>query len=193
MARSAGLDATDVPGAAAGTDLEHRWDPQGTVEALADALAALHALPLTPAVAASAIDPEVLAADVQASIAAESAAGAGPAVDPAYAHIGLDRLAAILCDGAAGLERDTPVATHGRPGPSTLRLRGGRPVGFAGWDGAAVADRHRDLAAAAAEVAATLGPMLVPVLFERYGSRPDPRRLDWWALAHQLHRPPADG
>ena len=51
-----------------------------------------------------------------------------------------------------------------------------------------VADRHRDLAVAATDVASRLGPMLVPVFFDRYGARPDPLRLDWWALAHQLLR-----
>ena len=56
----------------------------------------------------------------------------------------------------------------------------------AGGTAAAVADRHRDLARAATVVAGSLGPDAGPGAVRTVRRRPDPRRLDWWALADQL-------
>ena len=205
LAAAHGLDASaGTPGgegAVAGTDVEYRFDPQHTCELLADALVRLHRIGAEAGAAAGThagpeagaggvverLDPAAVLALAEARLAAGTVAD----VDRAYAHVDAERLLEALRAGTTALEcpTDDLVLTHGNPTLDTLRCRAGRAVGFDAWQDAAVADRHRDLAVAATAVAAELGPMLVPLLLDRYGRRPDPVRLDWWALAHQLTRP----
>lgn len=184
MARS-GLDASGRPGEPA-TAIEYRVDAERTVGLLAETLSRLHAVqldgedhpvPLTPTVVAAAATSGLLAGSL--------VAGRGAA----YAHLGQERLVEVLVEGAAAAAGrcDEPVLTHGAPCLANLRCARGSAVGFLGWDDAAPADRHRDLAVAARSVAEDLTPVLVPVFFEHYrGPRPDPVLLDWWSLAAEL-------
>ena len=144
---------------------------------LARSLTALHSL-VPPAGEQALITSAVLADRTTALIPADQ-------LDAGYAHMSPDRLLGILADSEP--PTDGPlVVTHGDPTLDTLRCVDGKAVGFVDWEEARVADPHRDLAAAAASIAATLGPILVPVFFEIYGRRPDPSRLEWWSLALQL-------
>jgi aminoglycoside phosphotransferase len=191
VVRRAGLDATGAEARPA-SDPEYRFDPQATVAMLADALARLHALDPGGCEALGGAPGETGRLTLEAVVARaeQEVAGTGsPGLDAAYGHMEPGRLLEVLTAGAVDLgEPDASdlVLTHGAVSLSALRCHQGRALGFRGWSSAAVADRHRDLARAATVVAGSLGPMLVPELFERYGRRPDPRRLDWWALADQL-------
>ncbi|MGI9579257.1 MAG: phosphotransferase [Microthrixaceae bacterium] len=186
LLRAAGIDeqqvlATDPVAADSG---DYLMDPQLSVELLADALRALHSVDPTPAAA----EPMSLAQLLERA-SAVAAQPSPPELDPAYAHMERSRLLEVLAQGAQDLGEfpdSMLVITHGSASPATLRCAGAQAIGFADWQRAAVADPHRDLAFAAAAVASHLGPMLVPVLMERYGVRPDPRRLDWWVLGQQL-------
>lgn len=187
LLRGAAIDEEQVlaSGAVPANGADYLMDPQLVVELLADALRQLHSVDPT-----AAADTEPL---TMASICAEASrqeqSESPPELDDAYSHMERSRLLEVLSEGAHELgEFPTPlvVVTHGRPSPATLWCSGSEAVGFTDWRGAAVCDPHRDLAYAASVVAARLGPMLVPVLIERYAVRPDPRRLDWWALAQQL-------
>lgn len=189
LLRGAGVDEDQV---LAGTGEpadggDYLMDPQLTVELLADALRALHSVDPTRAAVAAAATLSMGAVVAEARAVADSRDA--PELDEAYSHIDRERLLEVLEEGAGQLAEFPPallVVTHGSPAPATLRCEGARAVGFVRWEHAAVCDPHRDLAYAATAVASHLGPMLVPVLMERYGVRPDPRRLDWWALAQQL-------
>lgn len=104
----------------------------------------------------------------------------------AYRHVPPERLLEILEEGAATIEVDTEVLTHGAP---TLDRLCGEVVAEAldDWQRAALADPHLDLAIAARDLVARLGPAVVPVLADAYApGRIDPRRLDWYALAVEL-------
>ena len=189
LLRSAGVDEGQVLASTAepADGGDYLMDPQLTVELLADALRALHSVDPTRATDAELETLSMGAVVVEAGAVAHS--GDAPELDEAYSHMDRGRLLEVLEKGARQLAEFPPallVVTHGSPAPATLRCEGAKAVGFVDWDHAAVADPHRDLAYAATAVASHLGPMLVPVLMERYGVRPDPRRLDWWALAQQL-------
>lgn len=80
------------------------------------------------------------------------------------------------------------------------RVRSGAPADrsqFVDRSGAALADRHRDLAVAAADVVATFGAGAVIGFVEAYaGARRDPEsvdlvRLDWWSMAAAILGPGA--
>ncbi len=188
VARS-GLDARGLPGEPA-TSVEYRVDAERTVQLLADVLADLHATELT-------------AADRDSAVGAEQYASAAAAAhvdgrlrrderSAAYAHMDDERLVEVLVGGAPGAaaRRDRWVLTHGAPTLAHLWCARGSAVGLVGWDRPAVADPYRDLAVAAHCIATEMAPILVPVLFERYGERsPDPVRLDWFALAAELLGP----
>jgi aminoglycoside phosphotransferase len=189
---AAGLDATGAtdndPAAEPATATEYRYDPERTVGLLAGALARLHRV-VVPAGAV----PELRPADLVDRARTAVAAGRTTAdMAPAYAHMAPDRLVAALADGEGRRRDATLVLTHGAPTLGRLICVDGAAVGFTGWDDAAVSDPYRDLAVAAADVAGTLGPMLVPVFFERYGDAgtdlgaPDPVAVDWYVLAAQF-------
>ena len=189
LLRSAGVDEGQVLDSRAepADGGDYLMDPQLTVELLADALRALHSVDPTRASDAAMGKLSMGAVVLEARAAADCRDA--PELDEAYSHMDRGRLLEVLEEGARQLAEFPPallVVTHGSPAPATLRCEGARAVGFVDWDHAALADPHRDLAYAATAVASHLGPMLVPVLMERYGVRPDPRRLDWWALAQQL-------
>ena len=188
VARS-GLDARGLVGEPA-TSVEYRVDAERTVQLLADVLADLHATDLTAAERDSAVGAERYAR----AAAAAHAEGRLRSEDrsTAYAHMDDGRLVEVLVDGAAGAaaRRDRWVLTHGAPTLAHLWCSRGSAVGLVGWDRPAVADPYRDLAIAAHCIATEMAPILVPVLFERYGERsPDPVRLDWFALAAELLGP----
>ncbi len=187
VARS-GFDATGRAGEPA-TSIEYRVDAERTVQLLADVLAGLHATELDAGALQMAVDAGQVAAE-----AATTTAAAGPeplrtARSAAYAHVSDDRLVEILLQGApaAAARQDRRVLTHGSPTLGHLWCDRGSAVGLVDWGRAAVADPYRDLAVAARSVATDMAPILVTVLFERYGERsPDPVRLDWYSLAAEL-------
>jgi len=189
LVAAAGLDATSATCATAATDPEYRYDPERTVGLLAGALARLHDLAV-PAGAGPVLAPARLVARARAAVAA------GLTVDgmsAAYSHMDPSRLVEVLADGEAAMaDLWMPALTHGSPTLQRLQCVDGAAQGFDRWGDAAVSDPYRDLAVAAQDVAATLGPMLVPVLFERYGDArpgygaPDPVRVDWYVLAAQF-------
>ncbi|MFZ4518851.1 MAG: phosphotransferase [Microthrixaceae bacterium] len=178
----ADLDATDRGEPA--TEVEYRYEPERTVGLLGDTIARLHSAAAPDGWA------QLRAADVVelARTRIESGEVRPDTLDPAYAHMEPARLLGVLASGAAAVDAHSGVVpTHGRADLAHLRCDGGRPLGFADWSAAALADPYRDLAVAARSVALDLGPMLVPDLLERAGHpQPDPVRLDWWALADVL-------
>ncbi len=188
LAGVAGLDATGLTGEeiVAAADVSYRFDPQRTCELLAGAIRELHEVSLTD------VDPAVarLCTDSILDSATESVRQQPHrTLSAAYAHMDVPRLLEVLRETAGVLEETGEldiVLTHGRADLDTLRCAHGRVVGFVDWEHAALADRHRDLAHAATAVASSLGPMLVPTFFDAYGARPDPVRLDWWALVDEL-------
>jgi len=184
-AAPADLDATGRGVAA--TEVEYRYEPERPVGLLADVLARLHAAP-PPTGWVPLRD-----ADVVRRASARVGAGEVRAdtLDTAYAHLPPERLLEVLAAGAAAIDSvataGSLVPTHGQADLVHLRCEGGRALGLADWSAAALADPYRDLAVAARSVARELGPMLVPDLLEGAGHlRPDPVRLDWWALADVL-------
>ena len=189
---AAGLDATGAhagdPTAAPATASEYRYDPERTVGLLARALARLHGLGV-PTGAVPVLRPDDLVDRARSAVAAGRTTAD---LAPAYAHMAPDRLVAALADGVGPRRDAAPVLTHGAPTLARLICADGAAVGFVGWDDAAVSDAYRDLAVAAADIAGTLGPMLVPVFFERYRDArsdlgaPDPVAVDWYVLAAQF-------
>lgn len=160
-------------------------DPERLVGQLALVLARLHDVDV-PAGAGPTLAPSALVD------AARRAVDGGWRPDPAgpYAHMAPDRLVEVL-DAGADAVGALRCVTHGAPTVGRVRLRAGAPT-LTDWERAAVADPYRDLAAAANDIARSIGPMLVHVLFERYqearpsAGPPDPRRLDWYVLAGQF-------
>lgn len=189
--RASGLDATGQDGTPA-DEPEYRFDPEHTVGMLATALARLHDTEV--ATSSSEIQLHDPAAIVRR---AREGVGSGQVtaddLGPAYRHMALDRLVEILESGAP--EVGEIRLTHGWPELRNLRASHGSLVGFVDWRDAGLADPYRDLAVAARSVATDLGPMLVPLLLERYAeqraavdssSRPSAVLLDWYALAAEL-------
>ena len=192
VARS-GLDATgaDAPGgdAVAATDAEYRYDPERTVGLLADALARLHARDRSADGTVPVLDPGCLVARAERALDAGLApcptdwttptptwhpsawspsSGPGrPAAErsrhagphPRCAHAGAPAVPRRAAVGFVGLGRRRRRRPLPRPGRGRPQ-RGHRPGPDAGAD-ALRALRHR---------------------------RPDPVRLDWYALADQLER-----
>jgi aminoglycoside phosphotransferase len=189
---AAGLDATDVdatdPAAVAATASEYRYDPERTVGLLAGVLARLHRLAV-PVGTVPTLGPDDLVERARASVASGRTTAD---MAPAYAHMDPDRLVVALADVAGARRHAAAVLTHGAPTLERLYCSDGTAVGLVDWHGAAVSDAYRDLAVAAADVAATLGPMLVPVFFDRYRDArpdlgdPDPVAVDWYVLAAQF-------
>lgn len=83
------------------------------------------------------------------------------------------------CGGAVVLSNGATVFDN-------IRADAGELLGLSDWRGAAIADRHRDLAVAAAGLIEFGGPALVPALFSRLATDADPIVLDWYLLAVEL-------
>ena len=186
LATTAGLDATDLDADPA-DDAEFRFDPERTVRLVAELLARVHQVPLPVGVTPELGPPQLLERARDALTSGWRADADGP-----YGHVEPERLVQVLADGSTdAVERYSPVLTHGCPTLDRFRGRAGQLVGLVDWGAAAVSDPYRDLAVAAQGVAATLGPMLVPVLVDAYATAaglgaPDPVLVDWYALAAQF-------
>ena len=167
---------------------EYRFDPGHTVTMLAGALEALQAV-AAPGPGDPRRPQPLRLAEVLEDARDFTDSHADAPLDPAYAHMSRPALLVVLEEGLLRIGEAPEahlVVSHGDAGLGALCCRQGESVGFGGWERVALADPHRDLAAAAASVASELGPMTVPELFERLGVRVDPVRLDWWLLARQL-------
>jgi len=200
----------DAPGVLTPDDLPP--DPGALVDLLARALARRHdRLPPDP----GRDGPELDASDALDRARHAVASGWTPHSGSPFERVEPARLLDAL---DAGLERvrarsNPPVPTIGRARFSNLALpradtaeplvataanirlhrrRAGRPSAqFRLEDRAAVADPHRDLAVAAADVVSTFGPGAVPAFLDAYsrarhrsdGSEVvDPILLDWWSM-----------
>lgn len=200
---AADLDATGRGGTPA-TEPEYRFDVERTVGMLARTLAALHGTP--PALRDPSIptyDPDALVERARTSV--DRGLVTRESLSRAYRHMEPERLLEVLAERRPTWRPDDAVLTHGRPELANLHGSAGAALGFVGWERCGIADRYRDLAVASRSVAEDLGPMLVPVLLDDYHSalagspttspgdpahldppRPDPVRLDWYALVAEL-------
>ena len=188
LIEQSGLDATGRTGEPA-SQVEYRFDPEATVRLLGSTIARLHSTAPSASTDRVPLDPARLVARAEAAIAAGRVTTHD--LDPAYRHMSVERLLAVLAGGLgrASTDPDAMVLTHGSPTLDHLWCHDGRALGFVDWSGAALADPYRDLAISATSVASSFGPMLVPEFFDAYGlTHPDPLRLDWYALATQLVR-----
>ena len=185
LVAAAGLDAATA--GVAGSEPEHRYEAERTIQSLATTLARLHSVPV----------PRELRADAQLVLApaelVERAQHGTNEPGPAYRHLSRDRLVEVLRDGTpAAPDAGSLVLSHGRPTFAALRLDGPTPIGFADWADVALADPHLDLAVAARDLVARFGPAPIHAFFEHYGNAfedpapPDPVRLDWYLLADEL-------
>jgi aminoglycoside 3'-phosphotransferase II len=134
--------------------------------------------------------PTVGVADVLALAGERVAAGL---VDPAAFDPALRRYSATdLLQRATAMappEPDQPVVSHGDYGVANVLLVPGTATvsGYVDWGGSGVGDPHRDLAVLARTVARHLSPEIVWRVLDAYGRpHPDPRRLNFWDLLHQL-------
>lgn len=194
LARDHGLDATGSGGEPL-SSVGYRVQAERTVGVLAETLARLHATPMPEVLRVTALHPHAIAAQVRHQLEHVRAQRDPPPRAAAYAHLDDARLVQVLADGAGAVERrgGRAVITHGAPTLDRCLADRGTALGLVDWRRAAVADPYRDLAVAAASVASLFAPILVPVLFERYGEhQPDPVRLDWYSLAAELSGALAD-
>ncbi len=179
--------AATMPGAVPATAPEHRFDPERTVAAFGGHLGRLHRLGRPGGVVA--VEPGMLVESARRRLATGELTSKD--LSAAYRHMDPARLVEILADGLDDVDAraavEAPVIVHGRPVLGNFRFRLGEPLGFCDWSAIAVADRHRDLAIAASDVAEVFGAVVVPVFFDAYGDPPpDPRSIDWYALADAL-------
>jgi aminoglycoside phosphotransferase len=175
--------------------MEFRFDPEHTAAMLAEKIEALHALDVSAFRGPDVVSRVTMRCVVTEARRATVAAPDAP-VDAAYAHMSRSALLEVLESGVqrlGELDEAEMVLTHGAPDLDALLCAHGRAVGFTSWDRVALADRHRDLAHAAATLAAAMGPAIVPGFFEHYEPRPVLARLDWWLLAQQLVAPTGAG
>jgi aminoglycoside 3'-phosphotransferase-2 len=106
---------------------------------------------------------------------------------PAYRRYSPERLlelarSSIVDDGRP----NAPVVTHGAASLVNLFVDGDQPTGWLRLDSLAVADRQRDLARVTKRLAEQFGGEALVIFFEAYGSEPDIRRLDAFALLDEL-------
>ena len=184
VVRAAGLDAGGVESNSA-LSAEYRTDAARTVAEFARTLSRLHALPVpegSPVLDAGSIARGRRSAFDRGELA-------GLEVGSAYRHVAVERLVALLEEGAASAEARgaAPVLTHGRPDLESFRWDRWNPIGLDGWDHLAVADRNRDLAVAARSIVVQLEPAFLPSFFDAYGhDHLDLLQLDWYSLALEL-------
>lgn len=181
-------ESTDSTSLEPASTIEYRFDPEHTAAMLAEKIESLHALDVS-SLAGSDVVPRITMRCVVNEARRATVAAPDAPVDAAYAHMSRPALLEVLESGVQRLgevDEAQMVLTHGAPDLDSLLCADGRAVGFTHWDQVALADRHRDLAHAAATLAAAMGPAIVPGFFERYETRPVLARLDWWLLAEQL-------
>jgi aminoglycoside phosphotransferase len=177
-----------------GIDLARLVDVSTLVLAVADALAALHALDPPPAVRA-----EAPAAGIEALVELAGRRVAAGLVDPErfdapYRRYTPDQLVDLVRRSQPD-EPDHPVVTLGSAHLRHLRVSvEGNVAGWAieaagGVVPAGVGDRYRDLAVVAIELAGVVSPETLGPVFDRYGlAAPELARLDFHVLVDQLLR-----
>jgi aminoglycoside phosphotransferase len=106
---------------------------------------------------------------------------------PAYRRYRPERLLELATASFPGDARSGElVVTHGWPSLTNLFVAGETRTGWLRLDGLAVADRHRDLARVTKQLAEQFGGEAITVFFDAYGTVPDVRRLDAYALLDEL-------
>ncbi len=163
---------------------EHQFDVVATAHAAGRALRRFHD---TVPAAGCPFDRRVQAR-LDAAAANVAAGRVDPSrIDAAYRRLTVERLLAELRRQPPDEPADDLVVTHGSPVLSHLVLSATGRAGWIGLDRMGVTDRHGDLATAARDLARTVGPATLPPFYDGYGiEAPDPRRIDWYALADQL-------
>ncbi len=166
------------------TSGEHHFDVAATARAAGSALQRFHAeVPVT----SCAFDRRARARIDAAAANVGSGRVDTETIDPAYRRVGVQRLLEELRRQPPDEPDDDLVVTHGAPTLSHLVLNGAGEAGWVSTGRLGVADRHGDLATAARDVARVVGAAGLPPFYDGYGiDAPDPRRIDWYALADQL-------
>lgn len=156
------------------TDARFAQNPIPVLEAMGEALARHHLLPVPRALRPA------TAEDVAGALAVIDSGGPQPrpyeTVDPDTIRRALRHPPDVAVE---------PVVTHGAPVVAVVTLQGGRAsfddTGTTGLDPA-----ERDLAIALRSIAETFAPEATVAFLDAYegagGSAPDAARLDWYAL-----------
>lgn len=159
---------------------EHGFDLETTLDAAARLLLGLHEVPVDGC--PGRLGPGDLLTEAGQRVETEIRTSA--ALDPPFRRFTPAQLLELVSE-------DPPDATdlvvaHGRFGLDAVLVDHGQPGGLVDVDRLAVADRHLDLALAARDLVARVGPEALPVFFDAYGIDPDPFRLDWYSQLVQL-------
>ncbi len=159
----------------------NRMQPVEVVEVMARSLRSIHEL--DPAGFGSRFD---LATRWPGAIE-RAATMADDELPPALRYRPPAEIAALLSDSRPDEPADDQVIVHGSFGLGALYLAPGaltaEAITFLQTYRCGVGDRHVDLAAAIAEVAAVFTAELVPLFLDTYGlAHPDPLRIDHYSL-----------
>lgn len=106
---------------------------------------------------------------------------------PAYRRYSPERLLELARSSFVDDGRpNAPVVTHGAASLVNLFVEGDHATGWLRLDGFAVTDRQRDLARVTKQLAEQFGGEALVTFFDAYGTEPDIRRLDAFALLDEL-------
>ncbi len=176
-----GFLVTSVLPGADGVDLLHRVDGDRTVTAFAEALRALHSLPIDECPFDGSVAIRLADAAQRVDLGMVDVAR----LDAAYQRYSPEVLLGFARDSVPA-EEDLVVA-HGGYVLGNVVLDDGEVVGFLDVGRLGVADRHCDLAVAARSIARNLGPDAVGRFMLAYGLEwPDPRKIDFFLLLREL-------
>lgn len=205
MARSVDLVWDDDPVTVPASHNANMMQIESTLLSFGDAVSMVHQLPLsgvgidlvdrklstprgTGAQPDTATDGGFIGSDAAAVLAELRAVEADRDPDGrlegAYGHLTRSQLLAVVEEGLDMVvrRRDPLVVNQGLPILDNLYMAGAHRQGFRDWSELVVADRHRDLALACADIISHCGPAGLAVFLDGYGiDRVDPVRLDWYS------------
>jgi aminoglycoside phosphotransferase len=124
--------------------------------------------------------------------AAEAAVATGTAdparFDRAYRRTPPTDLLRIVAESRPA-DPEVAVLVHGQARLGSIRVDGGRIVGWSDLGSSGRGDPYRDLATMASSLVADVGPESLGPFLDAYGlDHPDVARLDWHVLVDQLLR-----